>query len=304
MDETTIINVGTLFIHKEFNTYPLYNVVWRLNKDNTELLIQFHTPSRLLAHDVYATGTVFKIDLSITSLMHSCLSFDKDLEEFIRSHISRNIDIFIAEDREEAEVEVSLGNILLNEYSYLCRPDRELWYRYTVTKNEVTLKCSNTKSNQSCRDLSKIITKVLSNTKSFGSKYNLFHLEFSQKNKLPEYVDIVYDKMHILDRRLINYTKYGANFYPSILSMSTPVITNNGVLLSQGWDNLIHYVVNTLRNKLTTDNSRIHDIHGHLDLLRNILKNSCQCRNSAGASLSAIFDQIDIINELFQDISS
>lgn len=304
MEDTTIINVGKLTVLKGFNTYPLYNVVWRLNKDNTELLIQFHTPSKLISEDVYATGDIFKINLSITSLRNSCISFAEGLERFIRSHISRNINMFIDEDSEETEINVSLGNILINESSLICRPDNELWYRYIVTKKDVTLKYNAHMSNKSYNDLVKIITNVLANTKNFGNKYNLFHLEFDQKNELPEYVDIVYNKTHILDRRLINYTKYRTDFYPSILSVSTPVITNKGFLLSGSWDDLIHYVVNALRTKLTTDNLKIHDIHSHLDSLRKILKNSCQCRNSGGASTSAIFDKIDIINELFQDISS
>ena len=104
MKDTTIINIGKLTVLKGFNTYPLYNVVWRLNKDNTELLIQLHTASKLLSEDVFATGTVFKIDLSITSLRNSCISFAEGLERFIRSNILRNINIFIDEDREETEI--------------------------------------------------------------------------------------------------------------------------------------------------------------------------------------------------------
>lgn len=304
MEDTTIINVGKLTVLKGFNTYPLYNVVWRLNKDNTELLIQFHTPSKLISEDVYATGDIFKINLSITSLRNSCISFAEGLERFIRSHISRNINMFIDEDSEETEINVSLGNILINESSLICRPDNELWYRYIVTKKDVTLKYNAHMSNKSYNDLVKIITNVLANTKNFGNKYNLFHLEFDQKNVLPDYVDIVYNKTHILDRRLINYTKYRTNFYPSVSSISTPVITNKGVIQSMCWDDLIHYVVNALRTKLTTDNLKIHDIHSHLDSLRTILKTSCQCRNSGGASTSAIFDKVDIINELFQDVSA
>lgn len=304
MEDTTIINVGKLTVLKGFNTYPLYNVVWRLNKNNTALLIQLNTPSKLISEDVFANGTIFKIDLSITSLRNSCISFAEGLERFIRSHILRNINMFIDEDSEETEIEVSLNNILINASSLLCRPDKELWYKYTVTKKDVTLKYNAHMSNKSYNDLVKIITEVLANTKNFGNKYNLFHLEFDQKNELPEYVDIVYNSTHILDRRLINYTKYRTNFYPSILSTSIPVITNKGVLLSGSWDDLIHSVVNALRTKLTTDNLKIHDIHSHLDSLRKILKNACQCRNSGGASTSAIFDKIDIINELFQNISA
>lgn len=302
MEDTTIVNIGKLIVHKDFNTYPLYNVVWRLSKDNKSLFIELNKASKL-AQDTLALGALYTIDLNITSLRNSCNAFAKDLNEFIRLHIARHIDRFLPENKnEEANIEVSLVNLLINESSNLCRPDQDLWFRYHISKDDVRLTgCSFARGN--CRDLEKIITKVLSNSKSLGNKYNLFHFEFDQ-NDQPEYVDIVYDETHILDRRLINYTKYGDNFYPSLLSFGTIVCSTEGVLLSNDWEGLINHIVSKLRTKLTIDYNSIHEIHSHIDYFRSILKNSCQCRNSAGASLSAIFDQVETINELFQNVSA
>ena len=302
MENTTIVNIGKLVVHKDFNTYPLYNVVWKLSKDNESLLIELNTASDL-AKDPCAWGALYKIDLNITTLRNSCSAFAKDLNEFIRLHIARHVDRFIPENKEEANIEVSLVNLLINESSNLCRPDQDLWFRYHVSKNEVQLTGSNSLSRHNWIDLETVITKVLSNSKSLGNKYNLFHVEFDQKDQ-PEYVDIVYDKTHILERRLINYTKYGDKFYPSLLSFGTIVCSTEGSILSNDWSGLINHIVSKLRTKLTTDYSSIHEIHSHIDHFRTILNNSCQCRNSAGASLSAIFDQVETINELFQNVSA
>lgn len=301
MEDTTIINIGKLVVHKDFNTYPLYNVVWRLSKDNKSLFIELNNASEL-AQDTYALGALYTIDLNITALKNSCNAFAKDLNEFIRLHIARHISRFLPENKEEANIEVSLVNLLINESSNLCRPDQDLWFRYHISKDDVRLTgCSYTRGH--CRDLEKIITKVLSNSKSLGSKYNLFHFEFDQ-NDHPEYVDIIYDKTHILERRLINYTKYGDKFYPSLLSFGTVVCSTEGALLSNDWEGLIKHIVSKLRTKLTTDYNSIHEIHSHINYFRSILKNSCQCRNSAGASISAIFDQVETVNELFQNVSA
>lgn len=301
MEDTTIINIGKLVVHKDFNTYPLYNVVWRLSKDNKSLFIELNNASEL-AQDTYALGALYTIDLNITALKNSCNAFAKDLNEFVRLHIARHISRFLPENKEEANIEVSLVNLLINESSNLCRPDQDLWFRYHISKDDVRLTgCSYTRGH--CRDLEKIITKVLSNSKSLGSKYNLFHFEFDQ-NDHPEYVDIIYDKTHILERRLINYTKYGDKFYPSLLSFGTVVCSTEGALLSNDWEGLIKHIVSKLRTKLTTDYNSIHEIHSHINYFRSILKNSCQCRNSAGASISAIFDQVETINELFQNVSA
>lgn len=301
MEDTTIINIGKLVVHKDFNTYPLYNVVWRLSKDNKSLFIELNNASEL-AQDTLALGALYTIDLNITALKNSCNAFAKDLNEFIRLHIARHISRFLPENKEESNIEVSLVNILINESSNLCRPDQDLWFRYHISKDDVRLTgCSYTRGH--CRDLEKIITKVLSNSKSLGSKYNLFHFEFDQ-NDHPEYVDIIYDKTHILERRLINYTKYGDKFYPSLLSFGTVVCSTEGALLSNDWEGLIKHIVSKLRTKLTTDYNSIHEIHSHINYFRSILKNSCQCRNSAGASISAIFDQVETINELFQNVSA
>ena len=297
----TIINIGKLVVHKDFNTYPLYNVVWRLSKDNKSLLIEFNTPSDLVK-DSYSWGVLYEIDLNITALRNSCNAFAKGLNEFIRLHISNHKAQFLPETKDEANIEVSLVNLLINESSNLCRPDQDLWFRYHISKDDVKFTCSSfTRGN--CRDLEKVITKVLSNSKSLGSKYNLFHFEFDQDDH-PEYVDIVYDKTHILERRLINYTKYDDKFYPSLLSFGTIVCSEEGALLSGDWERLINHTVSKLRTKLTTEYNSIHEIHSHINYFRTILKNSCQCRNSAGASLSAIFDQVEIINELFQNVSA
>lgn len=302
MDDTTIVNIGKLVVHKDFNTYPLYNVVWKLSKDNESLLIELNTASDL-AKDPCAWGALYTIDLNITTLRNSCIAFAKDLNEFIRLHIVRHISRFLPENKdEEANVKVSLVNLLINESSNLCRPDQDLWFRYHISKDDVRLTGSSL-SLGPCRDLEKIITKVLSNSKSLGNKYNLFHFEFDQ-NAQPEYVDIVYDKTHILERRLINYTKYGDKFYPSLLSFGTIVCSTEGSLLSNDWEGLIKHIVSKLRTKLTTDYNSIHDIHSHIDYFRSILNNSCQCRNSAGASLSEIFDRVETINELFQNVSA
>jgi hypothetical protein len=275
--------------------------VWRLSKDNKSLFIELNNASEL-AQDTYALGALYTIDLNITALKNSCNAFAKDLNEFIRLHLARHISRFLPENKEEANIEVSLVNLLINESSNLCRPDQDLWFRYHISKNDVRLTgCSYTRGH--CRDLEKIITKVLSNSKSLGSKYNLFHFEFDQ-NDHPEYVDIVYDKTHILERRLINYTKYGDKFYPSLLSFGTVVCSTEGALLSNDWEGLIKHIVSKLRTKLTTDYNSIHEIHSHINYFRSILKNSCQCRNSAGASISAIFDQVETINELFQNVSA
>lgn len=302
MDDTTIVNIGKLVVHKDFNTYPLYNVTWRLSEDNKTLLIELNTASEL-AKDEYARGALYKIDLNIITLRNSCIAFAKDLNEFIRLHISRHISRFLPENKDErANIEVSLVNLLINESSNLCRPDQDLWFRYHISKDEVRLTDCNF-SRGHCRDLEKIITKVLSNSKSLGNKYNLFHIEFDQ-NDQPEYVDVVYDKTHILERRLINYTKYGDKFYPSLLSFGTIVCSTDGAILSNNWIGLINHIVSKLRTKLTTDYNSIHEIHSHIDYFRSILNNSCQCRNSAGASLSEIFDRVETINELFQNVSA
>lgn len=300
MKDTTIVNIGKLVVHKDFNTYPLYNVIWKLSKDNESLLIELNTASEL-AKDPCAWGGLYKIDLNITYLRNSCNAFAKDLNEFIKLHIARHVDRFLPENKEEANIEVSLVNLLINESSNLCRPDQDLWFRYRVRKNEILLTGSNIRN--TWRSFETTITKVLSNSKSLGNKYNLFHVEFDQKDQ-PEYVDIVYDKTHILERRLINYTKYGDKFYPSLLSFGDVVCSTEGVLLSNDWDGLINHIVSKLRTKLTTDYNSIHEIHSHINYFRSILKNTCQCRNSAGASLSAIFDQVETINELFQNVSA
>lgn len=300
-DTTTIVNIGKLVVHKDFNTYPLYNVVWKLSKDNKSLFIELNTASDLVK-DSYAWGALYTIDLNITALRNSCNAFAKDLNEFIRLHIARHISRFLPENKDEANIEVSLVNLLINESSNLCRPDQDLWFRYHISKDDVKL-TSSSLTRGHYRDLEKVITKVLSNTKIFGSKYNLFHLEFDQDNQ-PEYVDIVYDKTHILERRLINYTKYDDKFYPSLLSFGDIVCSTEGTLLSNDWEGLINHIVSKLRTKLTTDYNSIHEIHSHINHFRTILKNSCQCRNSAGASLSAIFDQVETINELFQNVSA
>lgn len=302
MEDTTIVNIGKLVVHKDFNTYPLYNVVWRLSKDNKSLFIELNNASKL-AQDTLALGALYTIDLNITSLRNSCNAFAKDLNEFIRLHIARHIDRFLPENKDEkANIEVSLVNLLINESSNLCRPDQDLWFRYHISKDDVRLTGCNF-SRGHCRELEKIITKVLSNSKNLGNKYNLFHFEFDQ-NVHPEYVDIVYDETHILERRLINYTKYGDKFYPSLLSFGTLVCSTEGALLSNDWEGLINHIVSKLRTKLTTDYKYIHEIHSHIDYFRSILRNSCQCRNSSGSSLSAIFDQVETINELFQNVSA
>jgi hypothetical protein len=301
MEDITIVNIGKLVVHKDFNTYPLYNVVWKLSKDNKSLFIELNTASDLVK-DSYAWGALYEIDLNITALRNSCNDFAKGLNEFIRLHIARHISQFLPENKDEANIEVSLVNLLINESSNLCRPDQDLWFRYHISKDDVKLTSSSLTRNH-YRDLEKVITKVLSNTKIFGSKYNLFHLEFDQDDH-PEYVDIVYDKTHILERRLINYTKYSDKFYPSLLSFGDVVCSTEGALLSNDWEGLINHIVSKLRTKLTTDYNSIHEIHSHINHFRTILKNTCQCRNSAGTSISAIFDQVEIINELFQKVSS
>ena len=300
-DTTTIVNIGKLVVHKDFNTYPLYNVVWRLSNDNKSLFIELNNASEL-AKDKYAVGALYTIDLNITALQNSCNAFAKDLNEYIRLHIARHIDRFLPENKEEANIEISLVNLLINASSNLCRPDQDLWFRYHISKDDVRLTGSSYTRGH-CRELEKIITKVLSNSKSLGNKYNLFHFEFDQ-NAQPEYVDIVYDKTHILERRLINYTKYGDKFYPSLLSFGTIVCSTEGALLSNDWEGLIKHIVSKLRTKLTTDYNSIHEIHSHINYFRTILKNTCQCRNSAGTSISAIFDQVETINELFQNVSA
>ena len=300
-DTTTIVNIGKLVVHKDFNTYPLYNVVWKLSKDNKSLFIELNTASDLVK-DSYAWGALYEIDLNITALRNSCNDFAKGLNEFIRLHIARHISQFLPENKDEANIEVSLVNLLINESSNLCRPDQDLWFRYHINKEKVT-PTSSSLTRGHYRDLEKVITKVLSNTKIFGSKYNLFHLEFDQEDQ-PEYVDIVYDKTRILERRLINYTKYGDKFYPSLLSFGDVVCSTEGNLLSNDWEGLINHIVSKLRTKLTTDYNSIHEIHSHINHFRTILKNTCQCRNSAGTSISAIFDQVEIINELFQKVSA
>ena len=300
-DTVTIVNIGKLVVHKDFNTYPLYNVVWKLSKDNKSLFIELNTASDLVK-DSYAWGALYTIDLNITALQNSCNAFAKDLNEFIRLHIARHVSRFLPENKDEANIEVSLVNLLINESSNLCRPDQDLWFRYYISKDDVKLTNSSLTRGH-YRDLEKVITKVLSNTKIFGSKYNLFHLEFDQDNQ-PEYVDIVYDKTHILERRLINYTKYDDKFYPSLLSFGDIVCSTEGALLSNDWEGLINHIVSKLRTKLTTDYNSIHEIHSHINYFRTILKNSCQCRNSAGTSISAIFDQVETINELFQNVSA
>lgn len=302
MEDTTIVNIGKLIVHKDFNTYPLYNVVWKLSKDNKTLLIELNTASEL-AKDEFSWGAFFKIELNITSLRNSCNAFAKDLNEFIRLHIVRHISRFLPENKEEANIEISLVNLLVNESSNICRPDQDLWFRYHISKNEVRLIDSSGSYRHNYRDIVTVITKVLSNSKNLGNKYNLFHFEFDQKTQ-PEYVDIVYDKTHILERRLINYTKYGHKFYPSLLSFGTIICSTEGALLSNDWEGLINHIVSKLRTKLTTNYNSIHELHTHIDYFRSILKNSCQCRNSAGASLSAIFDQVETINELFQNVSA
>lgn len=301
MEDTTIVNIGKLVVHKDFNTYPLYNVVWSLSNDNKSLFIELNNASEL-AKDKYAVGALYTIDLNITALQNSCNAFAKDLNEYIRLHIARHIERFLPENKDEANIEVSLVNILINESSNLCRPDQDLWFRYHISKDDVRLTGSSYTRGH-CRELEKIITKVLSNSKSLGSKYNLFHFEFDQ-NAQPEYVDIVYDKTRILERRLINYTKYGDKFYPSLLSFGTIVCSTEGSLVSNDWEGLINHIVSKLRTKLTTDYNSIHEIHSHINYFRTILKNTCQCRNSAGTSISAIFDQVETINELFQNVSA
>ena len=217
-----------------------------------------------------------------------------DLNKFILANLKDNVNSL------DGELTVISSNILINSDSLYCRALDDLWFKciFNSESNEFKVIQNSVALANYFRATRSNINTVLNNSSYIASDKNLFNIEFEQTEDtiLPDYFKIVTSTGDIVQRRKILYSKEGLGIIPSNISIEDLLITENGVIKTLEWDDVMHYVHNKFKTTPKEFSSRKYRLIDECAQFYNYIKGISQTHNGGKYVTPMVFDFMLNIN--------